>query len=51
MAVDPRVLFREPRVLRFGVTERRLHTVHAAVARWIAFMSGRSETICATNGR
>jgi formate dehydrogenase subunit gamma len=30
MAVDPRVLFREPRVLRFGVTERRLHTVHAA---------------------
>jgi formate dehydrogenase subunit gamma len=31
MAVDPRLaIVREPRVVRFGLTERRLHTVHAA---------------------
>jgi formate dehydrogenase subunit gamma len=31
MAVDPRLaMVREPRVVRFGVTERRLHTAHAA---------------------
>jgi formate dehydrogenase subunit gamma len=31
MAVDPRLaMVREPRVVRFGMTERRLHTVHAA---------------------
>jgi formate dehydrogenase subunit gamma len=31
MAVDPRLaLVREPRVQRFGLTERRLHTAHAA---------------------
>lgn len=31
MAVDPRLtVVREPRVVRFGVTERRLHTAHAA---------------------
>ncbi len=31
MAVDPRLaMIREPRVPRFGVTERRLHTAHAA---------------------
>jgi formate dehydrogenase subunit gamma len=30
MAVDPRLaMVAEPRVLRFGLTERRLHTVHA----------------------
>lgn len=30
MAVDPRLsIVREPRVLRFGVTERRLHTAYA----------------------
>jgi formate dehydrogenase subunit gamma len=31
MAVDPRLaMVREARVVRFGLTERRLHTVHAA---------------------
>jgi formate dehydrogenase subunit gamma len=31
MAVDPRLaMVREPRVVRFGLTERRLHTAHAA---------------------
>jgi formate dehydrogenase subunit gamma len=31
MAVDPRLaVVREPRVVRFGATERRLHTAHAA---------------------
>lgn len=31
MAVDPRLaMVREPRVVRFGVTERRLHSAHAA---------------------
>jgi formate dehydrogenase subunit gamma len=31
MAVDPRLsIVREPRVVRFGVTERRLHTAYAA---------------------
>ena len=40
MAVDPRLaMVREPRVLRFGATERRLHTTHA-VAFGVLLVTG-----------
>jgi formate dehydrogenase subunit gamma len=38
MAVDPRLaMVREPRVARFGVTERRLHTAHASAFAVLLF--------------